>query len=81
MSLEIILNKSKLDKLQVKIISSILKLDYQLLARFKIADEYEKHSELIFYQNSNVGIKQVVAEKNMLPQVVQFFNKFYEIKY
>jgi len=80
MSLEIILDKSKAGNLQTKIVPSALSKD-QLLTRFKTADEDEEHSDLIFYKNSIAGIKQIISEVDMAPSVVEFFDRYYEIKH
>lgn len=52
-----------------------------IIERFKNADENEENSELIFYQNTKEGIAKLTHEKDMLLEVVEFFNKFYEIKH
>ncbi len=53
----------------------------QVLERFKTAEHKEENSELFFYENNEEGINKLKNEKDMLPEVVEFFNKFYEIKY
>ena len=53
----------------------------EVLERFNIAEHKEENSELLFYKNIEEGINKLKNEKDMLPEVVEFFNKFYEIKY
>lgn len=53
----------------------------QILEKFSQAEHKDEHSELLFYENNEEGISKLKNEKDMLPEVVEFFSKFYEFKY
>ena len=53
----------------------------QIFERFVDAEHKNEHSELLFYANTKDGITKLTTEKDMFPEVAEFFKNFYEFKY